>query len=59
MLNGMIILISSFVLAIVVRIIFKNKSCIIAKVVPYFIMLVGGLLGSYLFLLENWEGLYK
>jgi hypothetical protein len=33
----------------------KKEECMIAKFLPQLILMVGGLLGSYLFLIENWQ----
>jgi len=53
-LEGLLILISSFLLSIIVRkIAIKKEECKIAKLLPQLIMILGGLFGGYLFLLEN------
>ena len=53
--EGLLILISSFVLSIIVRrIAIKKEECKVAKLLPQLIMILGGLYGGYVFLLENW-----
>ena len=54
--EGLLILISSFLLSIIVRkIAIKKEECKIAKLLPQLIMIVGGLYAGYIFLLENWN----
>ena len=54
--EGLLILISSFVLSIIVRkIAIKKEECKIARFLPQVIIILGGLYGGYVFLLENWS----
>ena len=54
--EGLLILISSFILSIVVRkIAIKHEECKVARFLPQVIIIVGGLYGGYIFLLENWS----
>ena len=55
---GFSVLIGSFILAGVVRVILKKlDECMMASFLPQLIMLVGGIIGAYLFLQDNWSGL--
>ena len=50
---GFIVLVSSFVLAIIIRVILRKKeNCVMAKVLPYIIMILGGVIGSYLYIAQ-------
>lgn len=54
---GITVVLCSFILAIIVRTIARKKEeCMIAKFLPQVILIGGGLFGSYLFLLDNWQG---
>lgn len=56
--TGLIVILISFVLAGVVRVILRKKEeCMMAKFIPQLIMLSGGLIGAYLFLQDNWSSL--
>lgn len=54
--SGLLIILISFVLAIIVRKIAMIKNeCMMAKFLPQLILLVGGLYGGYVFIAENWK----
>jgi len=55
---GFIVLISSFILAIITRVILRKKdNCLMAKVLPYIIMIFGGVIGSYLYIAQIFKDL--
>lgn len=56
--TGLIVILLSFLIAAIVRVILKKKNdCTIVKTIPQLIMLGGGLIGAYLFLQDNWSSL--
>lgn len=54
--SGLLIILGSFILAIVVRKLAMMKNeCMMAQFLPQLIMLVGGLYGGYIFISHNWS----
>ena len=53
MIYGILILIVSMILAVLIRLKKCKKSCIMKKVLPYLIVLMGGLLATYVVMLSK------
>ena len=48
MLYGTLILLCSMILAVIIRIIPCKRSCILKKLLPYLILLIGGIFATYI-----------
>jgi hypothetical protein len=53
MFYGIVILLSSMLLAILIRLKPCKKSCIFKKIIPYVILLVGGIIATYVVLINR------
>jgi len=53
MLYGTLILLASMILAILIRLKKCKKSCLIKKILPYFILFVGGILATFTVLINK------
>lgn len=53
MLYGVLILISSMILAVIIRSKTDNKSCLIKKVLPFIIVLFGGIIATFIVILSK------
>jgi len=53
MFYGSIILILSMVLAIMIRIKKCEKSCLMKKILPYFVLFIGGIFATYIVLINK------
>jgi len=53
MFNGILILLLSMALAIIIRLKPCKKSCIMKKILPYIILLSGGIFATYIVLVNK------
>jgi len=53
MLYGSLVLLLSMILAILIRLKPCKKSCILKKLLPYFILLIGGILATYIVIVNK------
>jgi hypothetical protein len=54
--DGLLIILGSFILAAIVRkIAIAKNECMMTKSLPQLIMIAGGIFGTYVFIVENWK----
>lgn len=53
MFYGTLVLLFSMLLAVMIRLKKCKKSCIIKKILPYFILLIGGILATFIVIVNK------